>query len=64
MWQYRRAPSAKSTDEKEKSKKLKQLNFQKCIEYLENEGYTTTPMKPWVKRIKDHGNKAAQPALL
>ena len=37
----------------------KKLTFNQSIEYLEEQGFVTPPMSPWVKAIKDNGNKAA-----
>lgn len=37
----------------------KKLTFNQSIEYLEERGFVTPPMSPWVKAIKDNGNKAA-----
>jgi len=33
-------------------------SFASYIDYLEEKGYVTPPMRDWVKLIKDHGNEA------
>ena len=35
------------------------LNFAQCLSHLENAGYITPPMKPWVDKIRQNGNEAA-----
>ena len=34
------------------------LHFVTYIKYLEDQGYSTPPMKKWVELIKNHGNEA------
>ena len=34
------------------------LSFEAYLKHLEDEGYVTPPMKPWVDLIRKHGNKA------
>lgn len=42
----------------EKDARGRAPSFLKCVERLEGEGLITTPMRPWVDRIKDVGNEA------
>lgn len=44
--------------------KWKKGTFADALDYLITEGYITTPMKPWVDRIRLHGNEVAHEAVL